>query len=123
VYGNYDVYEAVRASREGTGLRRQESAKGRTAGGREATAEYGKAGASPAKPVKRKRQFPYRKVEDLEAEIATHETKVAELEAAIASPGLYRDANQVKETMRTFEETKAKLQQLYAHWEEAVELN
>ena len=76
-----------------------------------------------AKPAKRKRRFPYRKVEDLEADIARGETQVRELEALLASPDLYRDGDKVKDAMKTFEEAKAKLQQLYEHWEEAVELN
>jgi ATP-binding cassette subfamily F protein 3 len=41
----------------------------------------------------------------------------------MASPDLYRDGERVKETTREFEETKARVQQLYEHWEEAVELN
>ena len=76
----------------------------------------------PARP-KRKRTFPYRKTEELEADIALGETRLRELEQALASPDLYRDGNRVKETMRAFEETKARLHQLYEHWEEAVELN
>ena len=77
---------------------------------------------APAK-VKRKRKFPYRKVEDLEAEIAVAETTLRELEERMAAPELYRDAEKVKQTTRAFEETRAQLQQLYEHWEEAVELN
>ena len=46
-----------------------------------------------------------------------------ELEQLLASPDLYRDGEKVKATTRAFEETKAELQQLYEHWEEAVELN
>src|SRR5258708_35058426 len=72
---------------------------------------------------KKKRRFPYRKVEDLEADIAAEETRLRELEALIASTELYRDGNKVKETMQAFEDCKAKLKQLYEHWEEAVELN
>ena len=41
----------------------------------------------------------------------------------VASPDLYRDGEKVKETTSAFEATKAKLKELYAHWEEAVELN
>ncbi len=41
----------------------------------------------------------------------------------MASPDLYRDGDKVKETTKAFEEAKAQLQQLYEHWEEAVELN
>ena len=72
---------------------------------------------------KRKRKFPYRKVEDLEADIAATETELQELEQLMASPDLYRDGEKVKQTTKAFEETKATLKQLYEHWEEAVELN
>jgi ATP-binding cassette subfamily F protein 3 len=62
-------------------------------------------------------------VEDLEADIAAGETRLRELEQLLASPALYRDGEKVKETTRAFEETRAQLQQLYEHWEEAVELH
>ena len=48
---------------------------------------------------------------------------MTELEALLAAPDLYRDGDKVKETMQAFAETKKQLQQLYEHWEEAVELN
>ena len=87
--------------------------------------------AAPAKPareappakVKRKRRFPYRKVEDLEADIAAAEMRLREVEALLASPELYKDGERVKDTTRAFEEVKQELQRLYEHWEEAVELN
>ena len=81
--------------------------------------------ASPAAPArqKRKRKFPYRKIEDLEAEIAGNETRLRELEKLLGSPDLYRDGERVKSAMRDFEETKGQLQKLYEHWEEALELN
>ncbi len=41
----------------------------------------------------------------------------------MASPDLYRIGEKVQETTQAFEETKGRLQQLYEHWEEAVELN
>jgi ATP-binding cassette subfamily F protein 3 len=81
------------------------------------------AASVPPARQKRKRKFPYRKVEDLEADIAAGETQLRELEQLMASPELYRDGERVKETTRQFEETKARLHQLYEHWEEAVELN
>ena len=62
-------------------------------------------------------------MEDLETDIANGETELRQLEQLLASPDLYRDGERVKETMRAFEETKTRLQQLYEHWEEAVELN
>jgi ATP-binding cassette subfamily F protein 3 len=72
---------------------------------------------------KRKRKFPYRKIEDLEADIAATETEIQELEQRLASPELYREGERVKQTTQAFEEAKTHLQQLYEHWEEAVELN
>ena len=60
---------------------------------------------------------------ELETEIDTQEELLRDLEERMASPDLYRDGDKVKETTRAFEETKARLQQLYEHWEEAVELN
>ena len=51
------------------------------------------------------------------------EATVRDLERALADGDLYRDAERVRETMKAFEETKAKLVQLYEHWDEAAELN
>jgi ATP-binding cassette subfamily F protein 3 len=72
---------------------------------------------------KRRRRFPYRKVDELEADIAAEEARLRELEQRLASPDLYRDREKGKEAIRAFEETKDKLEQLYEHWQEAVELS
>ena len=120
VYGNYDLYESLRATREA------EEAAERKAKERNNPAPVA---VNPAnqpnrlKAPKPKRKFPYRKVEDLEREIAEQEKLVAELEAKMVSPEIYREAHLVKDTMSAFETGKQKLKQLYEHWEEAVELN
>jgi ATP-binding cassette subfamily F protein 3 len=119
VYGNYDLYESLRATREA------EIAAERKA---LAPKEERKAAATPvannsAKPAKRKRKFPYRKVEELEKEVLEQEVLVAELEEKMASPDIYRDANLVKEAMTDFEDAKDRLKVLYEHWEESIELN
>jgi ATP-binding cassette, subfamily F, member 3 len=118
IHGNYDTYELMNARQGKIG-----SAEKRGS----ATA----AQATPANQLeanslvkrKRKRQFPYRKVADLEADIATQEAHLRDLEQLLGDPDLYRDGERVKATLRDFDETKARLQQLYEHWEEAVELN
>jgi len=111
IYGNYDMYERMRLVREGDAapaeLRTPEKETPRV----------------EAKPAKRKRRFPYRKVDDLEAEIAVQETLVKDLEARLASPDLYREGAKVQETAQAFEDAKTVLRELYEHWEEAVELN
>jgi ATP-binding cassette, subfamily F, member 3 len=109
IYGNYDTYERMRLLQDPVkeGAKTDKSVKEET----------------PAKTVKRKRKFPYRKVDELETEIAEEETLVKELEERLASPELYREGGRVLEITQEFEEAKIRLVQLYEHWEEAVELN
>jgi ATP-binding cassette subfamily F protein 3 len=115
VHGNYDTYERMRLLPAEVGMPRakQEPARAAPDEGRPV----------PARPAKRKRRFPYRKLEELEADIAAEETRLAELEKQLASGDLYRDGERVKEATRAFEETKARLAHLYEHWEEAAELS
>jgi ATP-binding cassette subfamily F protein 3 len=113
IHGNYDTYERLRVSRLAEGPDRQ----------RESDKPKESAPLTTTKTPKRKRRFPYRKVEELEADIALEETKLRELERLLASSELYRDGDRVKDTTQSFEDTKARLRQLYEHWEEAVELN
>jgi ATP-binding cassette subfamily F protein 3 len=112
VYGNYDTYERLRAQQQSAQSARTEQ-----------RAVDSRALPEKEKTGKRKRRFPYRKLEDLEAEIAQNEATVRELERALADGDLYRDAERVRETMKSFEESKAKLVQLYENWDEAAELN
>ncbi|MSU78899.1 MAG: ABC transporter ATP-binding protein [Gemmataceae bacterium] len=112
IYGNYDTYERMRLL--------QDPEKPEPSAKKDVPKEVANA---TAKPIKRKRQFPYRKVEDIEAEIAGEETRLKKLEAELASPDLYREGAKVQEKMQVFEDVKVKLRQLYEHWEEAVELN
>jgi ATP-binding cassette subfamily F protein 3 len=116
IHGNYDTFERMQTLQ----------AEARTSPGK--PAELSAPGEKPASETgstspKRKRRFPYRKVEGLECDIAAAETRLRELERLMASPELYRDGEKVRETTQAFEDTKAQLQQLYEHWEEAVELN
>ena len=60
---------------------------------------------------------------DIEADIAATEKKIADLEAAMQTPDVYKDATRVRDTMKELEQSKDALARLYQHWEEAVELN
>ncbi len=71
----------------------------------------------------RKRRFPYRKVADLEREIFERETRVGELHAALIQPETHRDGDRVRQIMADIEQEQQTLESLYAHWEEATELN
>jgi ATP-binding cassette subfamily F protein 3 len=77
----------------------------------------------PEANQKRRRRFPYRKVEEIERDIAEWEDRKEQLQTSLADPDLHRDGNRVKETMAAFAETETRLKDLYAHWEEAIELN
>ena len=72
---------------------------------------------------KRKRKFPYRKVPDLEADIAIAEDRLAALQQELSNPDIYRDGQRAKEVRQEYEEVESQLAQLFEHWEEAVELN
>jgi len=75
------------------------------------------------KTQRRKRKYAYRKVEDLELDIAEHERQLGQLQQDMADPELNKQGDRIKVTIQEFEQTKLKLEQLYEHWEEAVELN
>ncbi len=74
------------------------------------------------RPARRKRRFPFRKVEDLEADIQACETRIATIHGALADPAL-RDGQRIKELKVDLERQHQQLEQLLAHWEEASELN
>ncbi|MDR1491636.1 MAG: ABC-F family ATP-binding cassette domain-containing protein [Planctomycetaceae bacterium] len=90
-------------------------------------------GEPPEKPLvethvkqreqKRKRKFSYRKVSDVEQEIADHESMAETLEALMLLPETLRDGNRIREITAELNKIREKLQNLYAHWEEASELN
>ena len=110
VYGNYDTYRALANQQALDKPRVKEKVEVANT-------------ASPTGKVKRKRQFPYRKTTELEAEIASLEEEIQELEAQLILPEIYKDGIRVKELMADIEEAKGRLPPLYAHWEEALELN
>jgi ATP-binding cassette subfamily F protein 3 len=118
VYGNYDTYELLRQARERAAA--EKASPGRRPG---ESASDSPPPASDGKPARRRRKFPYRKVPDIEADIAAAEAKVAGLEVALQTADVYRDPAKLRQTMADLEATKDTLARLYQHWEEAVELN
>jgi ATP-binding cassette subfamily F protein 3 len=74
------------------------------------------------RPERRKRKFPYRRVEDLETDIRACELRIEELHQTLASPD-WRDGQRIKELKTQLEDQHRQLEQLLAHWEEATELN
>jgi ATP-binding cassette subfamily F protein 3 len=118
--GNYETYLHLVKRGLAADARSNVAADARKASERQTPkASAAEAGAS----AKRKRKFPYRKVADIEAEIAKREGRVEELHQLLADPEVLRDGPRVKELMSDLETEQTLLPQLYEHWEEASELN
>jgi ATP-binding cassette subfamily F protein 3 len=112
VYGNFDTYESLRA---------EQLAAAREEAERKADAAKRSAPAAAAAPAKKRWKYPYRKVHEIEAEIAATEEAQKAASAALESPDIYRDHNRVQAAMKAVEEAAARLTQLYEHWEEMME--
>ena len=74
-------------------------------------------------PARRMRRFPYRKIEEIEAEIFERESALEGLHAALADPATHRDAARVRQVKSEIGDNQERLAFLYEHWEEATELN
>ncbi len=118
VEGNYTAYQL---------LVRQQSAEPQARSSRGEKGTRGPKGrakaADPANAAQKRRRFPYRKVEDLEREIFEREAKLDQLHAALAEPDTLRDGGRVRRVKAEIADQQEALKTLYAHWEEATELN
>jgi ATP-binding cassette subfamily F protein 3 len=83
----------------------------------------GPSGSSHPKPSRNPRRFPFRKIADIEADIAKKEAKLQELHALLAQPETHRDGTRARHLKAEIQREKEALRQLYEHWEEATELN
>ncbi len=98
-------------------------------GGADASKNKGNTGqleqASTSQPAseRRKRKFKYRKVADLESDIAELESHIAGLHTQMLEPANLRDGRKMKELQNSLAECEAKLMLVYEHYEEACELN
>jgi ATP-binding cassette, subfamily F, member 3 len=119
--GNYSTYlDSMRRAAEEAAADRPRSPRVET---QEASKSAREDASRNADKPRRRRKFPYRKVEDLEHDIAASESSLAAVEAELGNPDIYRDGQRVKEIRQSYDDLKQKLSQLYEHWEEALELN
>jgi len=117
IEGNYDLYRRmVQQDRFDTSPRSASPAKANSAQPI-ATAKR------PEKTVRSRRRFAYRKVTDIEADIAKNESRVDEIHQLLGSPDVLRDGPKVKAFSSELEQCKQTIASLYEHWEEALELN
>jgi len=75
------------------------------------------------KSAKRKRKYPYRKVSDLEQDIASTESLIEQLHDQMRNPDFLRDGRKMKQLQQDVADREQQLLQLYEHYEEACELN
>jgi ATP-binding cassette subfamily F protein 3 len=114
IEGNFDTYaHLVQRAWEPDQSKRQASA----------AANRGAKGTSAAKPAPRKRKFPYRKVADIEAEIAERESRIESLQASLADPEVYRSGQRIRQVRAEIDQQQSALAGLYDHWLEASEWN
>lgn len=120
--GNYDTYVhfvrqgLAREARAAVAVETGKPAGSKPALGFDATTGKG------AKE-RRKRKYPYRKVGEIESEIADRESRIGEIHELFGSEDVLRDGSRVKALQAELTEHQAALPQLYEHWEEASELN
>ncbi|MEA1951374.1 MAG: ABC-F family ATP-binding cassette domain-containing protein [Planctomycetota bacterium] len=75
------------------------------------------------KPQHKKRRFKFRKVKDIEEDIFEIEASIEESQNELALPETHRDGNRVRQIKQDMDDMQERLKGLYAHWEEANELN
>ena len=125
IEGNYETYQQLLAGREpvpSPPSKRDKSFSRAPKGSAPPAAAGGKSEKTAAKPVK-KRRFEYRKVRDIEDEIVQRETRIEEIHRELADPAVLRDGPRVRQLKAEMQEEQATLENLYAHWDEATELN
>lgn len=126
IEGNYDTYlHLVSRGLAGPTVSTIDSADAGSNGGATKKPPAQPAGKNNRqKPsARRQRRFPYRKVDDLEVEIARREQSLKSLEASLGTPEVYLDGDRVREVKAEIAANKQALDTLYEHWEEATELN
>ncbi len=114
IEGNYDTYRMLLSKQNGQVPVTQLAGQGTPAKKRKPRSQNSE---------KRKRRFPYRKVAEIESDIATCETKIEELHFRLADPAVHRDAPAMMAAKSELADENERLHQLYEHWEEASELN
>jgi ATP-binding cassette subfamily F protein 3 len=72
----------------------------------------------PGVKVIKKKKAPTRAPEVIEAEIATAERELQEISERMGNSEIARDRQQLRTLNRTYEETNARLRQLYLEWEQ-----
>lgn len=122
VYGNFSTYLALREQLKAADDGRRPASQSRAEPARTKPSATALAGQKNTTGQK-KRRFPYRKIEDIEKDIFEHEARREAIHQELSQPETYRQPERVRTLKVELADLEQKLQQLYAHWEEAMELN
>ncbi len=114
IHGNYDTYRHLASQAASEAPAKSNGAPEKSSGGK----------SPPKRPAKekRKRRFPYRKVEDIEEEIIQREAESEDLRDQLCRPEVLRQGDKARELTLRLEELDERIRALYEHWEEATEL-
>lgn len=120
IEGDYETYQRLERQAKDEAAAKT-LAQARKAADTPAAVDSASAGARSGE--KRKRRFPYRKPDELEREIAEAEAQLIEIEGLLAQSATWRDPDKAIATQKRHGELKSQLEELYLHWEEALEFN
>jgi ATP-binding cassette subfamily F protein 3 len=114
IEGDYETYQHILQT---------EKERAETAAARHASAPANASARPSSSAEKPKRKFPHRKAVDIEREIGELEAEVADLEDRLGQPATWRDPVKAVGTQERHKLVKEKLENLYQHWETALEAN
>lgn len=120
--GNYETYQHLLRQETERAEVSEKSGNGAKAS-RNGEADKRQNNREENKSQRPRRRFRFRKIEDIERDIFDAEAKIEELHARLAQPETHRDGRLARQIKDEMAEMQAKLKELYAHWEEAGELN
>ena len=130
IAGNYQTYRLLSGTADEAAAEQAEAPGGARGGRGDTQPEGTRRGRGAATPPaggpaksRPKRRFPYRKVADLEAEIAQREKRVGQLHLELSQEATLRDGDRVRRLRAEVAQEQETLRTLYEHWEEAMELN
>ncbi len=112
--GNYSYYIAQLEER-------QASSPGRGAGQRPGTKRRRSPSAASTGAPRKKSRYHRCSLEELEAQITTHEQRLTQISAAFGDAAIYQDPGAPARLREELEEVKAELAELHAAWEEKVD--
>lgn len=119
VAGNWTAYSDLLAKREEAAKleKDRERAAAREASQRRANQSEGASGSKP----KSRSKYVAKRIEALESQIISQESRLKELESSFADPAIMKDAARSKQLHDEYHALKSSLEDLNAEWEAAIE--